>query len=601
MQPESPGAARGRAPLDSLLTDEKLPSLPAGRAVVRADADAGDAADTTCEIRARSARQRKPEAQHYAGGTLERETEPFGAGLELEHVRRLARPRGHRLDRGDQDNDRQCCRSYRDPGDDVERRHAISTTRRSPQVRRICRRTRRAPSDVFTVSMLRCLVLLLVVLASGCQAGDNTAGPVPSAAPEAHFVGADGVRLEVPAGWYVSPTGSSSLVDPVVRLAVSSGPIRPQESDCQATSFTVAEDAVAIVVLEWTRVDTPLPVRRRAFDARVLPLASGAVECFEGRGGGTQFVDSGRAFGTFILRGDDAPPALVERARAVLNTLLVDPALPASVELVALAPERLEHCRRSTLLRTICPTFVPRVRAPYLSHLARDPARASGDLHSFDLERGGEYPDHPERNRPPRMAHIVLVAGDTERIAPWREPWTEPARPLRDGVLAEDREQPVSFGHFDVGETRALVFLAPPYPTGGYLGNHLVLTWKAQRGRRAVSLHAWEPLTEAVATLRRIALSASNVAGGARLSARSDADGVLFVDGGGWRCQGKVSVDLPQPWAGTKVQPINDGEFHLTYARPTVKPYSGTVTARQQCGRGDALRARTTIIVGERR
>jgi hypothetical protein len=409
------------------------------------------------------------------------------------------------------------------------------------------------------------------------------------------------VQLRVPAGWYESPTGSSSIVDPVVRLAVSSGPIRPQASDCQATSFTAAEDAVAIVVLEWILSDTPLPVRPRAFDARVLMLASGAVECFEGRGGETQFVDSGRAFAAYVLLGDDAPPMLVEQARAVLDTLRVDPVLPESVELVPLAPKRLAHCRRSALLSTICPTFIPRVGAPYLSHLARDPPRATGEMHVFDLERGGEDRNHPERNRPPRMAHIGLLAGDTERIASWREPWNELARPLRDGVLAEERDEPISFGLVTIGETRALLFLAPPFPTGGYLGNHLVLVWEARRGRRAVSLHAWEPLTEAVATLRRMALSASNVAGGARLSARSDADGVLYVDGSGWTCPGNVSVDLPAPWAGTKVQPVNDGEFHLTYARPTVKPYSGTVTATQLCGQDDVLRAKTVIVIGDNR
>ena len=448
--------------------------------------------------------------------------------------------------------------------------------------------------------MSRRLLLLVAILAPGCALGEQPTQPAPSAAPEAHYVGADGVQLKVPAGWYESPTGSSAVVEPVVRLAVSSGPIRPRESDCQATSVTVADDAVAIVVLEWLGSDGPLPVRPGDFDTGVLTLDTGAVQCFPGRGGGTQFLDSGRVFAAFILLGDDAAPALADRARTVLDTLRVDPVLPESVELVPLARKRLAHCRRSALLSTICPTFVPRVAAPYLSHLARDPPRASGEMHLFNLERGGEDPQHPERNRPPRMGHIGLLAGDTERIAPWREPWNEPARPLRDGVLAEERDQPISFGFLDIGETRALLYLAPPFPTGGYLGNHLVLTWEADGVRRAVSLHGWEPLTEAAATLRRMALSAANVVGGARLSARPDADGVLYVDGSGWTCPGKL-IDLPQPWAETKLQPIDVGEFHLTYPRPDVKLYSGTVTARQQCGRSDNLHASTTITVGEGR
>jgi hypothetical protein len=167
--------------------------------------------------------------------------------------------------------------------------------------------------------------------------------------------------------------------------------------------------------------------------------------------------------------------------------------------------------------------------------------------------------------------------------------------------MRDARDEPISFGLLDVGDTRALLFLAPPYPTGGYLGNHLVLVWKVPRGRRAVSLHAWEPLTEAAATLRRMALSAANVASGARLSARSDEDGVLYVDGSGWTCPGKVRVDLPAPSAETEVQPVNNGDFTLTYARPSVKPYAGTVTAAQECRAGESLHAETEIVVGDRR
>lgn len=445
------------------------------------------------------------------------------------------------------------------------------------------------------------LLLVLVVVASGCAFGGDQAAEHATPAREAHYVGADGVRLQVPAGWYESPTDGSAVTDPVVRLAVSSGPIRPKASDCQPTSFMVEDDAVAIVVLEWLQLETPLSVRPERYNARSLPLARGALECFKGRAGGVQFADSGRVFAAYILLGDDAAPALADRARAVLETLIVDLLLPASVELVPLAKKRLAHCRRSRLLSTICPTYVPRVRAPYLSHLSRDAARSSGEMHVFDLERGGAYPKQPERNRPPRMAHIGLLAGDTERIGPWLEPWDEPARPLRDGVMREARDEPISFGLLDLGDRPALLFLAPPYPSGGYLGNHLVLVWEARQGRHAISLHAWEPLTEAVATLRRMALSAKTSDGAARLSARSDNDGVLYADGFGWTCPGEVRVDLPPPWAETNVQPINDGDFHLTYARPTVKPYAGTVTASQECGIGESLRAQAQIDVSDSR
>jgi len=177
----------------------------------------------------------------------------------------------------------------------------------------------------------------------------------------------------------------------------------------------------------------------------------------------------------------------------------------APVELVELAPAKRAHCARSRLLRPLCPRLVPRVRAPYLSHLARDVAD-DGPMHVFDLSRGATGAD-PAGNRPPRSAHAGLVAGDTERIAPWREPWQARAERLRDGVVARERREPVSFGIVRLGAREGLLLLAPPYPRGGYLADHLVFVWKERDGRRAISLHAWEPAEEAWATLRGIALS----------------------------------------------------------------------------------------------
>jgi hypothetical protein len=39
------------------------------------------------------------------------------------------------------------------------------------------------------------------------------------------------------------------------------------------------------------------------------------------------------------------------------------------------------------------------------------------------------------------------------------------------------------------------------------LGNHLVFRWREGRREYVVSLHAWEPLTEAAATLKAIVAS----------------------------------------------------------------------------------------------
>ena len=55
-------------------------------------------------------------------------------------------------------------------------------------------------------------------------------------------------------------------------------------------------------------------------------MTEGNIECFEGSGGTVQFVDGGREFGAYVLLGPDADPALADEARAVLQTLEVEPA-----------------------------------------------------------------------------------------------------------------------------------------------------------------------------------------------------------------------------------------------------------------------------------
>ena len=177
------------------------------------------------------------------------------------------------------------------------------------------------------------------------------------------------------------------------------------------------------------------------------------------------------------------------------------PRLPP--RLVRLAPRTLEHCRRSTLIRPACPQLVPRVGAPYLSHLARDVARPS-QLDVFNLERGGEDPADPRRNRPPRMAHLVIAAGDVWRLAPVWSLGTRRSR-VEDGAMARTRSHTLAFGRRTWGSRAGKLYLGPPYGSnGGMLGNHLIFRWRDREVDYVISLHAWEPLSEAEGVLRRI-------------------------------------------------------------------------------------------------
>ena len=50
--------------------------------------------------------------------------------------------------------------------------------------------------------------------------------------------------------------------------------------------------------------------------------------------------------------------------------------------------------------------------------------------------------------------------------------------------------------------TAGSLTLAPPHPLGGQQGNHLIYRWQRGEVEYALGLHAWEPFTEAIATLR---------------------------------------------------------------------------------------------------
>lgn len=198
------------------------------------------------------------------------------------------------------------------------------------------------------------------------------------------------------------------------------------------------------------------------------------------------------------------PPDRELLLRLVRASLAVGRAPPT---LVRLAPMTAEHCRRSTLLRPACPRLVPRVRAPYLAHLARDVARPS-QLDVFNLERGGEDPADPWRNRPPRMGHIVVAAGDVWRLAPVWSLGTRRAR-VEDGTMARPRSHTLSLGRRDWSGRAGKLYLATPYGgSGGMLGNHLIFRWRAGGVDYVVGLHAWEPLSEVEDVLRRIVESA---------------------------------------------------------------------------------------------
>lgn len=186
---------------------------------------------------------------------------------------------------------------------------------------------------------------------------------------------------------------------------------------------------------------------------------------------------------------------------ALVSATAAGPRQPPSL-LEPISAKRLAHCERSALLRPVCPRWVPRVPS-YLSHLSVELASLGGPtLDVFGMESGGEYPGQPGRNRPPRMAHVVVVAGDVGRLTAANLPRGDRREPLRDGVMRRARTGAISFGEVRWAGRMGTLTLSPSFPSGGVLGNHLNFTWRERGTQHTLSLHAWEPLTGAAAALR---------------------------------------------------------------------------------------------------
>src|SRR5918998_5671802 len=141
-------------------------------------------------------------------------------------------------------------------------------------------------------------VVALVALAlAGCS---GAAESVPRS-------GSAGVTVELPPGWHDTTAGPvGNVIDPVARIVVASSPIRPAESACQTSSYAFADDAVALVLVEWRdpRVrPASSPLRPDRFTPEALDVRRGGHECFAGRFGSAFFEDGGRTFGAYVFVG----------------------------------------------------------------------------------------------------------------------------------------------------------------------------------------------------------------------------------------------------------------------------------------------------------
>jgi len=190
--------------------------------------------------------------------------------------------------------------------------------------------------------------------------------------------------------------------------------------------------------------------------------------------------------------------------------VLVDPPSPdereqpPGVELMAMPTTALRRCRAQSLLAEACPTRVPRISADAGNHRFADASDPQGRYDVASVEWSGPYPGLTPRNSPPRFAHLVVVGGDVDLALSFR--WPSELRAL-ERAPDDERTAPVLLSRPPWRGEGGTLVLAPSFPRGGIHGDHLAYRWHEGDSDHALSLHAWRPLEEAIATLRAVVSS----------------------------------------------------------------------------------------------
>ncbi|MGH2694350.1 MAG: hypothetical protein ACRDJJ_05970 [Actinomycetota bacterium] len=191
--------------------------------------------------------------------------------------------------------------------------------------------------------------------------------------------------------------------------------------------------------------------------------------------------------------------------------VLVDPPFsreqeqPPGVELMAMPTKVLRRCRALRYVAAVCP-----LRAPLITSKQGRPRVVTIPVRKYrhdiiSIEWSGPYPKLTPKNSPPRFAHVVAVGGELEFAFQFEWPMNQ--RPREEPIM-DKRVTPVILGRPSWRGEDGILILAPSFPWGGLHGDHLVYRWSEGTEDYALSLHAWQPLEKAIATLRALVLSA---------------------------------------------------------------------------------------------
>ncbi len=172
---------------------------------------------------------------------------------------------------------------------------------------------------------------------------------------------------------------------------------------------------------------------------------------------------------------------------------------PQEVAGIALGPlpdRAAARCRKGPPLGRVCPAVVPDSASG--GYLLDSFGRPRGPFQVLELAAGAPRDDFA-RNRPPGFVHVVLEAGEPDRLIDLAP---APAQPMPlAAALGGARGGPLLVDAGEQGWRRTLV-LAAPFPGGGAQGDHLVYRRRSGGLEYRLSLHLWTPLREPVQVLK---------------------------------------------------------------------------------------------------
>jgi YVTN family beta-propeller protein len=105
--------------------------------------------------------------------------------------------------------------------------------------------------------------------------------------------------------------------------------------------------------------------------------------------------------------------------------------------------------------------------------LTARPIGEKGRIEGIEFGYGAPYESQPWKNEPSRFLHLAVLDG-TSPLARPAPNWERMGRRRLGGRTGE-------------------LYQAPPYPEGGYHGDHVIFAWRHDDQSYAASLHSWRP------------------------------------------------------------------------------------------------------------